>query len=48
MLLLKTVLLVHIAVGLSAWWLTGERTPLWLGLTALPLWVWAYALFGGY
>jgi hypothetical protein len=45
MLLLTTVLLAHLVVGLSAWWLTGDRRPLYLGLTALPLWVWAYALF---
>ena len=48
MLLLTTVLLAHLAVGLSAWWVTGDRRPLYLGLTALPLWAWAYALFGGY
>jgi hypothetical protein len=46
-LLISCVLGFHLTIGLLAY--RQFREPLLLGLTlaALPLWAWAYVLFGG-
>jgi hypothetical protein len=41
-----TILSFVLITGVTLWRLERDPLALWLGLTALPLWGWAYTLFG--